>query len=522
VKTPGVFIKREEKKMEQPKVLIIDLGSQYTLVIGRTIRELGFRTVIFSSQRAAKWLATNQPKAIILSGGSASVYEENAPTIPREILAQKAPVLGICYGMQLIAHMLGGEVTPHRGNKEYGEAIVRFEPKDKLFLGLEGESVVWASHGDSVTKLPDGFKAIARSRETNNIAAMSAPEKKLWGIQFHPEVTHTVKGKDILSRFIASICGCKGDWEPKDAIAEIQDEVDRIAGGKKFIIGFSGGVDSTTLSAILSPVLKKNLLAVCINTGALRMNEIEEIRANAKSANVRLRVINASSRFQKAIGNTTDAEAKRKRFKKTYGRILEEAASDFGADYIVQGSLATDIIESGKAGKAALIKSHHNVGLNLKLNELHPFRNIFKYEVRDLARALKLPVSISERQPFPGPGLFLRVRAEAPKADKLAIARWADAEVAKILKKHGVYDDISQLIVALNCTKAVGIKGDARVYGYVIDVRAVKTSDFMTARGCHFSDEVEAEICSTVTKHPKVVHVAFYPTNKPPATTEFE
>ena len=252
------------------------------------------------------------------------------------------------------------------------------------------------------------------------------------------------------------------------------------------------------------------------------MNEVEEIRANAKSANVRLKVINASSRFQKGIGNTTHAEVKRKRFKKVYGRILEESARDFGANYIVQGSLATDIIESGKVGKAALIKSNHNVGLNLSVNELHPFRNIFKYEVRDLARALKLPAFISERQPFPGPGLFLRIRGKPPRPDKLAITRWADEKVTQILRKHKIYDDISQLIVGLNCTKAVGIKGDARVYGYVVEVRAVKTSDFMTARGCHFSDEVEAEICSVITKHPKVVHVAFYPTNKPPATTEFE
>jgi len=508
--------------MEQPKVLIVDLGSQYTLVIGRTIRELGFRTVIFSSQRAEKWLAINQPKAIILSGGSASVYEENAPTIPSVVLSAGVPVLGICYGMQLLAHILGGEVTSHRGNKEYGKAIVSFNSKDQLFLDLEGDNVVWASHGDSVTKLPFGFKAIAYSKESNNIAAMSNLEEKLWGIQFHPEVTHTDRGKAILWRFLTVICGCEADWEPKDAIAEIQNEVGQIADGNKFLIGFSGGVDSSTLSAILSPVLGRNLLAVTINTGALRMNEVEEIRANAKSTGVRLKVINASSRFQKAIGNTTHAEVKRKRFKKLYGRILEESARDFGADFIVQGSLATDIIESGKVGNAALIKSHHNVGLNLSVNELHPFRNIFKYEVRDLARALKLPVSIAERQPFPGPGLFLRVRGNPPRPDKLAITRWADAEVAKILKKFKLYDDLSQLIVGLNCTKAVGIKGDARVYGYVVDVRAVKTSDFMTARGCHFPDEVEAEICGTVTKHPKVVHVAFYPTNKPPATTEFE
>jgi len=508
--------------MQQPKVLIVDLGSQYTLVIGRTIRELGFRTVIFSAERAEKWLTTNQPSAIILSGGSASVYGENAPTIPPAMLSAGTPVLGICYGMQLIAHMLGGEVTPHRGNKEYGEAHVILDRKDELFRGMQTDNVVWASHGDSVTKVPEGFEVIARSDKSLSIAAMSNPKKKLWGIQFHPEVTHTQNGKRILHRFLTGICHCRMDWEPQDAITEIQDEVGRVAQGKKFLIGFSGGVDSSTLSAIISPALGRNLLAVAINTGALRKDEVKEIRENAKAAGVRLKVINAAKRFQKAIGKTTDAERKRKRFKKLYGRILEETAKDFGADFIVQGSLATDIIESGKAGNAALIKSHHNVGLNLNVKELHPFRNIFKYEVRDLARALGLPASVSERQPFPGPGLFLRIRGAAPRPDKLTITRWADAEVTEILKKHGVYDGLSQLIVGLNCTKAVGIKGDARVYGYVVEVRAVKTSDFMTAKGCHFSDEVELEICNMVTKHPKVVHVAFYPTNKPPATTEFE
>ena len=508
--------------MKQPKILIIDLGSQYTLVIGRTIRELGFRAVIFSPPRAEKWLKTNKPKAIILSGGSASVYEKNAPQISSKILSAKIPILGICYGMQFLAHSLGGEVTPHQGNKEYGKAIIDFNLKDRLFANITKSSTVWASHGDSVTKLPVGFSAIAHSKGLNNISAMSNSKKRIWGIQFHPEVTHTEKGKEILRQFLSAISGCENDWEPENIIAEIQNETGRIAKDKKFIIGFSGGVDSTVLSAILAPVLGRNLLAVAINTGALRMNEIEEIKANAKSAGVQLKIINASARFQKAIGRTTDAETKRKRFKKVYGKILEEAAKNFKADFIVQGSLATDIIESGKVGSAALIKSHHNIGLNLKISELHPFCHIFKYEVRDLARSLKLPASIAERQPFPGPGLFLRVRGASPKTDKLAIVRWADAEVKKILEKHKVYGDISQLVVALNCTKAVGVKGDGRVYGYVAEVRAVKTSDFMTAKGCHFSDEAEEEICDMITKHPKIVHVAFYPTNKPPATTEFE
>lgn len=508
--------------MEQPKVLIVDLGSQYTLVIGRTIRELGFRAIIVSPEKAEKWLAINSPKAIILSGGSASVYDEGAPAVPKSVLASGIPILGICFGMQFLAARFGGEVTPHRDNKGYGHAVVRVDPADKLFLNMEIRQEVWESHGDTVTQLPPDFKSIAVSEKTGSIAAMSCPKANAWGVQFHPEVTHTLQGQAMLWRFLTTICGCEIDWEPKDAIAEIQREVGDIAEGKKFLMAFSGGVDSTTLARALSPVLGRNLLAVTIETGALRMNELEEIRANAKSAGVHLKVIHAARRFQKAIRNTTDAEKKRKRFKKVYGRILEEVARDFGADFIVQGSLATDIIESGKVGNAALIKSHHNVGLNLSIKELHPFRRIFKYEVRDIARALKLPDWVSERQPFPGPGLFLRVRGAPATPDKLAIARWADHEVTWILKQHKIYDELSQLVVGLNCTKAVGIKGDARVYGYVVEVRAVQTSDFMTARGYHFPSEVAAEICNVVTRHPKVVHVAFYPTNKPPATTEFE
>ncbi|MDO9231418.1 MAG: glutamine-hydrolyzing GMP synthase [bacterium] len=508
--------------MKQPKIFIIDLGSQYTLLIRRTIGELGYRSVVIPAKKAENWLKINDPEAIVLSGGSASVYEKNAPIVPRAVFEKDVSILGICYGMQYMAHHLGGEVTPHQGNKEYGKAKVYVDTNDLLFSGITEENTVWASHGDSVTKMPLGFQQIAYSKDTSAIQAMCNTKKKMWGLQFHPEVTHSVRGKEIIANFLQNIADCKKDWEPKDAIEEIQEEIKKITVGKKCIIGFSGGVDSTTLSAIASPVFGRNLLAVLIDTGALRHEEIREIRDNAIAANVTLKVVRAAKRFQKALGNATDAEIKRKRFKKMYGRILEEEAKKFGADFIIQGSLATDIIESGKVGEAVLIKSHHNVGLNLNVKELHPFRNIFKYEVRDLARAIGLPKSIVERQPFPGPGLFIRVRGAAPKPDKLKILKWADHEITMILKKHKIYEKISQLVVGLNCTRAVGIKGDARVYGYVAEVRGVKTSDFMTAEGFHFSEEVEDEICDAVTKHPKIVHVAFYPTNKPPATTEFE
>jgi len=508
--------------MKDTQILIIDLGSQYTLIIGRTLRELGIRSVIFSTKRASDWLKYNKPKGIILSGGSASVYEKDAPSPPEEILKLGVPILGICYGMQWLAYKLGGTVVSHRENKEYGKAKASFDYKDRLFLNLNKKNTVWASHGDSVDSVPKGFKAIAWTSNNKVIAGMSHLNKKIWGVQFHPEVTQTEKGKDILLRFIKNICKCKKDWKPKDIITNIQNEVKEVAADKKSIIGFSGGVDSSTLSVILSPVLKSNLLAICIDTGGLRQSEIKEIRENARVTNVRLKIIRASSRFQKAIGNATHSEIKRKRFKKLYGRILEEAARDFKANFIIQGSLATDIIESGAIGKADLIKSHHNVGLNLKVKELHLFRDLFKYEVRGLAEEMGLPDSISKRQPFPGPGLFIRVIGKPPKLDKLSIVRWADARVTKILKEHKLYNEISQLIVGLDCNRSVGIKGDGRAYGFSIIVRGFVTADFMTGRGYQIPRQIRRQITNNITKHPKIIRVYYDETHKPPATIELE
>ncbi len=508
--------------MKPIQILVVDMGSQYTFVIGRALRELGFRAAVLAPGKAENWLKENVPRAVILSGGSASVYEENSPQPPKNILKLNVPILGICYGMQWIAHKTGGTVVAHHERKEYGEAVVKFDTKDLLFGNIKRKNIVWVSHGDSVEKIPVGFKTIACSADGKVIEAMSNAPKKIWGVQFHPEVTHTKEGKKILLNFLEKIARCVRDWQPADIIDDIRNETAKFATQKKAIIGFSGGVDSTTLSAVLAPVFKKDLLAVCIDTGALRRGEIEEIKFNADAAGANLKIIKSAARFQRAIGTQTHAELKRRRFKKLYGRILEEEARKFKADFIVQGSLATDLIESGSVGCADLIKSHHNVGLNLKVKELHPFRNLFKYEVRELARSLKLPESVSERQPFPGPGLFIRIIGEPPKKDKLNIVRWADGEVTDILKKHKVYQNLSQLIVALDCQRTVGIKGDGRVYAYSVVVRAVKTLDFMTAEGIQFPAAVRREISAAVTKHPKIVRVFFDETNKPPATTEME
>jgi len=507
--------------MKPLQILIIDLGSQYTQVIGRTLRELGVRSAILSPQKASTWLTHNTPKGIILSGGSASVHDKNAPVPPKNILKRTAPLLGICYGMQWLAKELGGTVTPHQDTKEYGQSLTTFSPTDPLLHSMHRTSTVWASHGDTVSKLPEGFVKIAQSKDTQALAGMAHKKRNIWGVQFHPEVTHSQEGKKLLENFL-SLCKTNNDWKPKDIIESIRQNIRVSASEKKCIIGFSGGVDSTVLTAILAPVLKKNLLAVCIDTGALRHKEIDEIRLHAKSAGVPLKIVRASRDFQKALGSTTHAEVKRARFKKLYGKILEREAKQFGAHLIAQGTLATDLIESGKFGASDLIKTHHNVGHNWKLEELCPLQELFKYEVRALSSQLKLPKSVTLRQPFPGPGLFIRVIGVPAKPDKLKIVRWADAQVTDILKKRKIYHKMSQLVVGLNGTRTVGVKGDKRVYGYSIIVRGIKTIDFMTAQGYQIPDRVRREISQIITKHPKIVAVDFRETDKPPCTTELE
>ncbi len=508
------------KFMEYPKILIIDLGSQYTLVIGRTLRELGYRSVILSPKKAESWLKNHIPKGIILSGGSSSVYEENAPSPPREILELGVPILGICYGMQWLANNLGGKVVANRDNKEYGETLIQVIAGDSLFSGMKGNILAWASHGDSVKIIPSGFKVIAKSGKMTN-AAMSSQRLKIWGIQFHPEVNETENGKIILNNFVENICACFRDWQPQDMINKIREYIKKNCLGKA-IIGFSGGVDSTTLASIIAPVLGADLQAICIDTGALREGEIWEIQKTANSAGVILKIIEAKDKFQEALKDVKDAEEKRARFKEVYSSIFEKEADKFNAEYFIQGSLATDFIESGSAGKADLIKSHHNIGLNTKLKSFHPLRELFKYEIRELARILNLPSSVSERQPFPGPGLFIRVIGAPPTLERLKIVKWADDKITAILKNEKIYNEISQLIVALICCPTVGVKGDGRVYAGSIIVRAVLTTDFMTAKAYQFPAEVRRAITSAITKHPEIVRVWFEETDKPPATTEFE
>ncbi len=510
--------------MEKIQILIVDYGSQYTLVIGRTLRELGVRSAILPPDKASNWLKTNTPKAVILSGSHFSVHNEGAPQLPEtlDITGSSYPILGVCYGMQLLAHTLGGKVDRPHGHREYGPAVVTVDTNHPLFKNVNKETQVWASHGDTVTELPVGFNSIATSK---GIAAMTNIDNSILGIQFHPEVIDTKEGKVMIQNFLDMV-QASTDWNPTDLIKEIQNEVVEVVNKsqkKNVVLGVSGGVDSTTLAALLAPVLGDNLTCIAIDTGGMRMGEMEELRINMASTGVKnLKIINAGNDFVDNIATTIDAQEKRVKFREVYKRIFENEIQQVDAGFIVQGTLATDIIESGEAGASALIKTHHNVGLDWEVDDLHPFRNLFKYEVRELGRTLGLPPAVYERNPFPGPGLFLRIVGTPVSLGNLDIVREADKTVTDILKKHDIAKDISQLIVAILGINSVGVKGDERVYGHSLAIRAVQTVDFMTAKAYYFSEEVVNEITSALTMHKDIVRVLFDMTPKPPATTEFE
>ncbi len=518
--------------MREPSVLIVDLGSQYTLVIARTLREIGVRSAVLSPTRAQDWLKQNKPRSIILSGGPSSVYDTDAPSVPSEVWNARVPILGICYGMQYIAKHCGvsGKIVHTSEHSGYGQETLILETNNTLFDNIEVHQSVWASHGDTVSKVPANFVSIGTT--TNGaIAALYSQKKNIWGVQFHPEVVDTSCGKQILSNFVFSICKCKKDWVPNDIVKTIRTQIREEIGGQNTIIGFSGGVDSATLTSVLAPVLGTHLHALCIDGGQLREGELEEIKSYASSIGISLTVVDARNAFQKKLRNVVDAEKKRSAFREVYLDEFRKFAKQCKATCIVQGSLATDFIESGATG-GAKIKTHHNIGLKWgDLKEVHPFRDLFKYEVRALAYTLELPQSLVTRQPFPGPGLFIRILG-APTLERLDIVRWANSTVANILKKAKYkktrgdegswYDYVSQLVVALQTTPTVGVKGDARIYAYSVYVRAIKTVDFMTAEGIQFPSSIRKEISRRVTQHPDIVHVMFAETDKPPATTEFE
>ncbi len=523
-----------KKEQNKTQILIIDLGSQYTEIIRRSLRYLGLHSIILPPEKSLSWVEENRKdgklKGIILSGGSASVYDADAPKIPTEILDFKLPILGICYGMQWLAYVHDKtSIQKVKAGKSYGPVEINFKKglKSKIFAGLKNSIGAWASHGDSVKKVPKNkscnFKVLATSGNGKVMEAMADEKRKFYAVQFHPEVEQTEDENKILNNFVQKICGAKKDYFQKDVIKEIGDNVKNILGTGTAIIGVSGGVDSTTLAAILTPVLGKQLKAFLIDTGGMRMEEIKKVKDIAKKAKINLEVIDQyKEKFISEVGQTIDAEEKRAKFRKVYGEVFKQVAKNYGATHMIQGTLATDLIESGSAGKSALIKTHHNVDLDLGLKEIMPLSDFFKFEVREMARMFGLDELLAGRQPFPGPGLYLRIVGTRVTAELLDLVREADFEVMEILKKHKLYGKISQTIVALLGLNTVGVKGDGRVYGYSLAVRTVETVDFMTVKGFYLPPNVCEEITSALVKHPKIVRVFYDWTTKPPATTEFE
>lgn len=511
--------------MDNPQILIIDLGSQYTEIIRRSLRYLGFHSRTVPPDLALESIKTNQNlKSIILSGGSSSVYDADAPQIPEELLALNIPILGVCYGMQWLAYVHDkSSIENVREGKSYGPVKVSLDGKSALFKNLNTEINAWSSHGDSVKHAPVGFTITATSQNGTVNEAMENISKNLYAVQFHPEVEQTEDENKILRNFVTGVCKCMEDYSKKDIIEEIRTKTKAELGEGTAIIGVSGGVDSTTLAAILAPALGDRLKAFFIDTGGMRKGEVEKVKDIAVKAGIKLEVIDKyKDKFIEEVGSTIDAEEKRAKFRKVYGEVFKEVAKNYGATHMLQGTLATDLIESGSLGKSALIKTHHNVDLELGLKEIMPLADFFKFEVREFAHEFGLDELVAKRQPFPGPGLYLRVVGVQVTAELLDLVREADAEVAEILKKKGLYDQVSQCIVALIGTKTVGVKGDGRVYGYSFAVRTVETVDFMTVKGFYLPEEACEEIISTLGRHPGIVRVFFDWTTKPPATTEFE
>ena len=508
--------------MKDAQILIIDLGSQYTEIIRRSLRYLGYHSRIISPDIFGD-INREEVKGVILSGGSASVYDTDAPRIPSEILNLRVPVLGICLGMQWLAYAHdSGSIQAVKEGKSYGPVEVALGAS-RLFKNLPSKIKAWSSHGDSVRTAPSGFKVIATSRDGRVIEAMENEAKNIWAVQFHPEVEETEDQNFILNNFVRDICGIEADYDKKNIIEEIRENTKKALGDGMAIIGVSGGVDSTALAAILSPALGNKLKAFMIDTGGMRKDEVGRVRELAEKAGLKLEVIEKyKDKFTERIGRTIDAEEKRAAFRQVYGEVFKEVAESCGATHMIQGTLATDLIESGQAGNSALIKTHHNVGLELGLTELMPLSDFFKFEVRELAREVGLEELVSARQPFPGPGLYLRIIGTPVTPELLELVREADHEVVEILKKRDIYHKISQTIVALLGVNTVGVKGDGRVYGHSLVVRTVETTDFMTVKGFYLDKEICEEIISALIKHPKVVRVFFDWTTKPPATTEFE
>jgi len=525
------------------QLLILDFGSQYTRLIARSVRELGVYGQIIPGTTPFEKIQEKKPKALILSGGPASVACANAPRIAPEALRCNIPVLGICYGMQMIAVEFGGRIggwnpdgisghseknLPDDGWREFGPAVVTIENPAGPLAGfsIDEEQEVWMSHGDKVTAAPPGFQTLARS-EGSPIAAFGHPERKIYGLQFHPEVHHTLRGKEILSAFLYQVAGLEMDWKADNFVDQALQNIRRQVTAGNVICGLSGGVDSTVAAVLVHQAVGERLYCIFIDNGLLRAGEAAEVMQSTKKLGLNVRKVDAQTRFLRELAGVEDSEQKRKIIGRVFIEVFEEEAHRIeNVHYLVQGTLYPDVIESGSlTGQAATIKSHHNVGglvENMSLKLIEPLRELFKDEVRKIGRNMSIPDSLIDRQPFPGPGLAVRCLGAVTK-ERLDVLRIADRIVTDEIKNAGLNLTIWQAFTVLLPVRSVGVMGDQRTYDECVAIRAITSRDGMTADWYYLPEELLRKISSRIVNETDGVNrVVLDVSSKPPATIEWE